>query len=441
MDGREALGGGMHGDEADGGEVCESEALGGGVRDAEVLDSGGALRSLRSPRRATWAVLPVAVVLLVAVAIWPRPTGPGAAPGAPGVAATPQPDVAIARETAPGIRIGVERAEEGRLPRLETALPERLSTHGAVSLSAAPMTRALALLQWSGEGGPGPVLALGDDGGLRALDGVKLTTPTDEDGNEQLPLDDTALSPDGRRAAFPQRDEVVVVNLIDGTSRRWPLPGFNEIVSWRPDGVTLVVEQEERVFLVDSRTGRAERQPYPGFETVAGGEPGTDVHRLSDAADLHRPRTTEPAKTELTRWDASGNLLARESSRLTVGTGERWGPGWLRGGRIAWDVFGAGGPRHGGIVEAEAIVVLDAATGRQSAALVLPGTDRWKGCCRVLGWYDEDTVLFASRGGPSRLLAWRVSSGELLRVADLPDGAAVALGDIRGRPRTQTPAG
>ncbi|MFB9719766.1 hypothetical protein [Planobispora longispora] len=432
-----ARGGGAPGGEVRGAEVLDSGAWGGGV-------FGGAGRP-RRPRWAVWAVSSAVVltVALTAVMVWPRLSGAGPAhdpsaaitaparavpsgSGPAGSATASPPATVIARQVAPGVRVGADRAGEGRLPRLATALPETLSTDGAVPLSAAPMTRALALFQRYGEGDLDRVFALDVDGGLRELDGVELTRPTDRHGNAHLPLNGTSLSPDGRRAAFPQRNEVVVADLTDGTSRRWPLPGFNEIVSWRPDGVTLVVEQEETVFLVDSRTGKAGRQPYPGFGTVAGGEPGTDLHRLRSASDLHRLGVTGPAKTELTRWDASGNLLARENPRLTVGTGEWWGSAWLRGGRVAGDVFGSGGR-----LEAEAVVVLDAVTGEQVAALKVPGMDRWKGCCQVMGWYDEDTVLFASRGGPSRLLAWRVSSGELLRVADVPDDAVVALGDLR----------
>ncbi|GAA4558232.1 hypothetical protein [Planotetraspora kaengkrachanensis] len=391
--------------------------------DQEVLDSGNGGRGAR------WVVVAagVFVVLLAAVTAWPRTAGMRSADSPTSSAATPTPSVpasavVTARAVTPGIWIGVERADEDRLPRLETLLPDKLSLNGATPLSTAPMAQALALFQRGGKGDPGPVLALGDDGGLRELDNIELASVTDGH-NEQSALDDTALSPDGRMAAFPQRDEVVVVDLTDATSRRWPVPGFNEIVSWRPDGVTLVVEQQEAVYLVDSETGRVSRAPYPGFGTVAGGEPGTDLYRL------HTPSSQV---AELTRWDTSGTLLSRMRPRLAVGTGEWWGTGWLRGGRIAGDVFGAGGPRpYADVIEAEVIVVLDAETGQLAAGLVLPGIDRWKGCCQVMGWYDEDTVLFASRGRPSRLLAWRVSRGELLRVADLPDNAMVALGDLR----------
>jgi hypothetical protein len=361
------------------------------------------------------------------VVVWPRTGAPPAITTSASPAAAPpaiEQDIepATATQAAPRITLAVAKADEGRLPRLKTALPDLPSLDGTVPLSAAPTARALALYQRSDEAGHGPVLVLGDDRRLRELDGVELATVTDPHGNEQIPLDETALSPDGRLAAFPQRDEVVVVDLTAATSRRWPVPGFNEIVSWHPDGVTLVVEQEDTTYLVDSRTGHTARQPYPGFGTVAGGRPGTDLFRL---------RTPDSGKPELTRWDTAGRLLGRATVELGVGTGEWWGTGWLRDGRIARDVFGAGGPRpYADVVEAEAIVTLDAATGEQTAALVLTGMDRWKGCCQVLGWYDADTVLFASRGGPPRLLAWRVSSGELLRVADLPEHATLALGEL-----------
>ena len=54
--------------------------------------------------------------------------------------------------------------------------------------------------------------------------------------------------------------------------------------------------------------------------------------------------------------------------------------------------------------------------------------DRPQGCCRAVGWKDG-VLIFTSRSGTGRvhLLGWDVTSGEVLRVALVPD-EAIALG-------------
>ncbi|MFI6817786.1 hypothetical protein ACIBG7_35705 [Nonomuraea sp. NPDC050328] len=391
----------------------------------EVLENG-------RPGLGRWgrAGVVAAVLALGAGALtWPQAADPAPLPVA--AAATTPPSGTAGRPYQAGltedrrIRLGPPVEAEGRLPRLPTALPGRLSPDGAVPLGEDPVARALLLIQETREvQTTGPVFALGDDGRFRELDTTSLRPVADRHGNVQTLLDDTALSPDGRRAAFAQRDEVAVLDLTTARLHRWRLPGYNEVVSWLPDSATLLVEQEEHAYLLDLTTGEARRQPYPGFGTVAG-SPG--LHRLAGA--------------DLTAWDRAGRRLSRTVARPVVGVSPAWakaagpewmGPGWARGGRIARDVFGAGQPRpYTDVFEAEALVVLDAATGRLDAALVHQGVDRMKGCCGVLGWYDAGTVMFTSSSAAAhRLLAWRVGTGEVFRVTELPLGTVVALGPL-----------
>ncbi|MFI6481817.1 hypothetical protein ACIBH1_28070 [Nonomuraea sp. NPDC050663] len=388
----------------------------------EVLDS--TTEDAPGRGRIVLAAVTVVAVAAAAVLLWPREAAPPPATGASAVPTQTAPVPAPVTATGAPIDVAPAPEREGELPLLPTAFPATLDPAAARPLSSWPLTRAIALFQQYGEQGDGRLLALGEDGGLRELDGLDLAPVTDRDGNRQAALDDTSLSPDGTRAAFAQKDEVVLVELATGAMSRLPLPGFNERVSWRPNGIGLLVEQDPRVYLMDTRTGVATRMPYPAWGLVAGGEIGADVHRL-DADDGEKPAM-------LSRWDSSGVRQASTPVRPPVGTGEWWGTGWLREGRIARDVFGAGGPRpYGDVVEAEAVVVLDAATGATLRSLVFEGFGRWKGCCAVMGWYDRDTVLVTSGGEHSRLLAWRITDGAVFRVGDLPAQMGLSLG-IKG---------
>lgn len=383
--------------------------------------------------RIVLAAVTVVAVAAAVVLLWPRGATPPPASGASAVTTqtaslpapvTASPPASPASAAGAPIDIAPASEHEGGLPLLPTAFPATLDPAAARPLTSWPLTRAVALFQEYGEHGGGRLFALGEDGGLRELAGLDLAAVSDRDGNLQTALDDTSLSPDGTRAAFAQKDEVVLVELATGAVSRLPLPGFNERVSWRPNGIGLLVEQDPRVYLMDTRTGVSRRMPYPAWGLVAGGEIGTDVHRL-DAADGDQPAV-------LSRWDSSGVRQASTPVRPPVGTGEWWGTGWLREGRVARDVFGAGGPRpYGDVVEAEAVVVLDAATGATLRSLVFEGFGRWKGCCAVMGWYDRDTVLVTSGGEHARLLAWRITDGALFRVGDLPAQMMLSLG-IRG---------
>jgi len=51
-------------------------------------------------------------------------------------------------------------------------------------------------------------------------------------------------------------------------------------------------------------------------------------------------------------------------------------------------------------------------------------TGRFKGCCTVLGWTDDTTVLYQSVGSHGRwILAWNVDTGAVYDVSRLTTGA------------------
>jgi hypothetical protein len=67
-----------------------------------------------------------------------------------------------------------------------------------------------------------------------------------------------------------------------------------------------------------------------------------------------------------------------------------------------------------------------AVSGHAPALLVINGRNRFKGCCAVAGWLDQDWVVYESRAaGVMRLLAWNIRDGQFMRVASvtgLPEG-------------------
>ena len=110
---------------------------------------------------------------------------------------------------------------------------------------------------------------------------------------------------------------------------------------------------------------------------------------------------------------------------------EWWGSPRLTGSQIAAAGFTANlvapGLRSN---NPEAVAVFDAKTGelRRLLAFDLDG-GRFKGCCPVLGWYNDHIVLLGSNG--IRVLAWDIDSGELFRVADL-QAPVVSLASLTG---------
>ncbi|MFC7583262.1 hypothetical protein ACFQYP_05300 [Nonomuraea antimicrobica] len=288
---------------------------------------------------------------------------------------------------------------EAGLPTLATELPQEWAGLPVVSAVPGPV---LALAEF----GDGKIYLL-KSGGRVPLD-VKLGDSVDAGGNGGTPLKPNALAPDGTMAAFPQKDEVVVVDLVIGQVRRYPVPGFNEVVLWR--GERLLVEQEEANYLLDLATGKVRRQPYAGFAGVAG------------YRDL---RIVSPGEGGRTVLQEGGWEVELDVRRLTDEGGMPVGVlgrhGWQRGGLVAQSAYA-----HDDLpaVAADVVVVADVATGRVVRTLLLPwgnspDTRCGKRGCAVRGWIGQETVIIESG---DRLLGWNIGTGALSRVADLPEG-------------------
>ncbi|MBB5782882.1 hypothetical protein [Nonomuraea jabiensis] len=364
---------------------------------AETLPEGSSRagelwrQGTRGRARRRWVVVAVAaaVTALVAVelAVSPEPVERGIAvyPSVTPTIAPPPP-----MDTAP------PPGGEAGLPALATGLPQRWAGIPAVTAVPGPV---LALAEF----GDGRIYLM-KSGGRVPLD-VKLRDSVDSAGNGGTPLKPNSLSPDGTMAAFPQKDAVVVVDLVIGQARRYPVPGFNEVVLWR--GEQLLVEQEEANYLLDLATGKARQQAYKGFTGVAG------------FRDLRIVSPGEGGRTVIQEGGSEVTLDVRGiTDEGSMPVGVLGNHGWQRG-----DLVARSASAHDQAEKADVVVVADADTGRVLRTLLLPWGDGpgmrcGKGGCPVRGWIGQDTVIIESG---DRLLGWNIGTGALSRVAELPD--------------------
>jgi hypothetical protein len=108
-------------------------------------------------------------------------------------------------------------------------------------------------------------LVLGEEDGLwRQVARPRLVPVHDNEGYQSPVVRPTALSPDATRLALPQPDALVVVDLTDGSFRRYHVPGSaNTYAIWADDSHVLVAEEtSHHGTLVDLRDGSLKRSAY-----------------------------------------------------------------------------------------------------------------------------------------------------------------------------------
>jgi hypothetical protein len=215
------------------------------------------------------------------------------------------------------------------------------------------------------------VFALGEGGVLFELDLARLARVSDEGGNRLSPVTAYSLAPDGRHAFFVQESSLEILDLVTGRWRTLDTP------DWLAEGARWTSNDE--IWVPD---------------TLSSPRSGT-LHHLDG--------------------------IVSQAQELGVGRDfgeETWGPAIAAGNRVAQAMFLAGPVDGTGVSNPEAVVV--ETDGLYDVLTMWPlGTaTRQKGCCEVLGFLDDDTVLFASQSSEgSRLLAWRVGTPEVFLVA------------------------
>ncbi|MFI9550617.1 hypothetical protein [Nonomuraea endophytica] len=333
------------------------------------------------------AVLAVAALVVAGITAFPQRVERGTTE-TPAVTGTPSAPSSAPMDRAPAAR------EQAGLPAAAGGLPEKWA--------GIPVVNAAS----------GPVLALAefDDGRIylmKAAGRVPLDV-SDAAGDGATPLNPNALAPEGTRAAFPQKDAVVVVDLVVGLAHRYPVPGFNEIVLWR--GEQLLVEQEKANYLLDLSTGEVRRQPYKGFTGVAGFRDLRIVSPEEGGWTVLQERGSGEVQLDVQNLTAEGSMPV----------GVLGNHGWQRDDLVARSALARPGLAQG----ADVVVVADIASGRVVRTLLLPSCG--KGGCPVRGWIGHDTVIVESG---VRLLSWNITTGALSRIAELP--AAVTAYSLR----------
>jgi hypothetical protein len=229
--------------------------------DIKASDRAWDMARARVRRRRRIAVLGTtgAALLVVAVVQLGQGDNDGARPPvtspspSPSPSATPLPYVIPHDLITPRLAWGEYAELAAGAPRLEVTNPAPVSedpVHRAV-LAVVPSSQDL-----SGDERYSTVNVLGDDGRWRAVDVPGLVPTHDTVGYEGYSLSPTSLSDDGTHLALPQPHALVIVDLTQGTSRRYDVPGLNNAAVWRDDAHVLVsVEGRPMMHQVDLESG------------------------------------------------------------------------------------------------------------------------------------------------------------------------------------------
>ncbi|MEU5943568.1 hypothetical protein ABZ807_31410 [Micromonospora sp. NPDC047548] len=395
-------------------------------------------RSIRVRRRRREILgASVAVVLISTAGVtWWHQEGRGSAPfGLTGDGARPTP--VPADET---FGPDAQAPKLARLDRLPARLTKQPDTRGqwpdpldppagAPTVAAAPLSHAVLLTTPTtiGSGSNVVIYAYGEsaanggsgDGRFRwARLPVDLGLTRDASGNRAVPLDTNSLGPMGLRAAFPQPDFLVTVDIVTGTVKRIPVPGLNESVSWLADGVHVLVSSGTGTRLVDVVAG----------SVVSAAADGRTVTPLVGSGNGLTTVTMDgaPGGSPIIRSYDDGGLVER--SQLNMGTGapthyriaDLAPRGWRMHDRIAQVASGpADGPARGTF-----LVVINVSTGKVVHLLDL-GPGRTAGCCAVLGWANGDDVLV--RTDREGLLKWHLPNGSVTLLADRPVDGIISI--------------
>jgi hypothetical protein len=386
-------------------------------------------------RRRAFLGASVAVVLLSTAGVaWWHQDGRGSAPFGP-TGDSARPTSGPADET-----FGPDAPNLARLDRLPARLTKQPDTRGqwpdpldppagAPTLAAAPISHAVLLTTPTTIGsdsnvviyayGEGAVNGGSGDGRFHwARLPVNLGLTRDASGDRAMPLDTNSLGPMGLRAAFPQPDFLVTVDIVTGTVKRIPVPGLNESVSWLPDGVHVLVSSGTGTRLVDVVAGTVVSAAADGrtVTPLVGGGSGLTTVTMDGSAGGY----------PVVRSYDDGGLVER--SHLTVGMGApthyRIADLALRGWRMHDSIAQVASGPADGPARGTFLVVINVSTGKVTHLLDL-GPGRTAGCCAVLGWANGDDVLV--RTDREGLLKWHLPDGSVTLLADRPTDSVISI--------------
>lgn len=324
-------------------------------------------------------------------------TAPTAAPGPTAAGTVTRTPAPAADWSGPRLQVAPAPTDLDSLPSLDTPLAALSRVpDSAPALSDAPVSPVVAAVQR----GDGPVLVLGPGGRWRRVD----ETPASP-GPGLARLTSGSVSPDGHVLALYEADGIVLIDTTTGVDRYLPVTGPVSRAPWSgtwfPDGDRILVTGDAGTAVLSTTDGTMRVLEGREYLHLVRGGPGEPPTELS-ATQLVVHEVGAPA------------IVVPLATAGTPPLRDWYGVGHLDSGRVAMSGF-TGGNR------AQAVGMVEVATGRVTDLLQLSYDGRSQGCCPTLGWLDGDTVLL--RDG-AHLLAWRplAAAAPLLRVADLPPG-------------------
>lgn len=212
-----------------------------------------------------------------------------------------------------------------------------------------------------------------------------------------------ALSPDGTVLALGDRRAVVLLNLSDASSRRFPTAAAEPVaLTWAPDGESLIYADRHRPqdgYRLTLGSRSTSRTAYSALTTW----PGPDDRALEFVM-------TEGKASTVDRWRDPNDVGRVNLSQEIRPDGP---PVW--GERAA---FAQRYAKLGGSRVTTGVVTFDPRTGKFDAILKLSA--RQLRFASVLGWTDVDTVIVLVSGrSTSRLVAWTPETETLVQLTAL----------------------
>ncbi|GAB3447313.1 hypothetical protein GCM10027517_30950 [Phycicoccus ginsengisoli] len=363
----------------------------------------------RRRRTVTGGVGALAAAALAVVAV--QVTGGGPVPTPPRYTVTTPPTTGTLADRSPYTVLPLE-GREGDLPLFEEGLPQVVDPGGSSvalsSLSSPPSSVVAVFLRREG-GGYRPILVTATGDQLVA-DRLLLEPTRDRGGNEAAPLGPRAFGA-GRYVVFPQPGAVVRLDVHDGSVTRYAVPSpFVDAAGWTSSTGQVLVRAGTRAWSLDPWKPGATAQPVAsatpdGIALLEAGASARSVDVTAfdpgTGAEVGR-RTVAAPVTELSgptvssaRWSAVAAYLDQDLTSPLI----RRGNGPIYQGLLA--VQPGGG----------AATILAAPENPDGQ------TGRYKGCCSVLGWADDHTVLVQTVGSHgSWVLAWDVEARRVSRV-------------------------
>jgi hypothetical protein len=319
---------------------------------------------------ASAVIVGTAVALAIPAGDMDSPPGDGT-PTAPNTSSTSTPEPPDTTYNGVPVWWAPPATQETKLPWLDAAPPRTIDlSPGQPTVEPGQSALGVFVVFQLPSAELDRFMVLTADGDTRELPADHIERNRDRDGNAAaLTPSNGGVSPDGRHALIAQPSSIELYDFESGSWITIDTP------NWVAEGARWL--DNATIWVPDRLTG--------GLGTtygVSGDLIDRDVPRLDP--DIQ----ADPADIPYGIWVVAPDAVA--------------GSYFLHG------------PVHGGTyANPEAIV---ARVGAQRSVLALAVNGRGKGCCPVVGWVGDDTVAFQSG---SRVLAWRVGTGQVYWVAEL----------------------